>query len=364
MIINFNYWTKVLIKFSIVFITALLVYLGFKLAIFYLPFFIAFLISVLLEPIIRFLMKKFKLKRKYSSIIVIISIMGILIGILLLGIFTLINESSNLLSNINEYMEIASNKIQQIISTINLQRFDIPEAVLSAIENSSKDVLNTISVWIQQILRNLINFITSMPTIGVYVVITFLSLYFICSDKIYMLDQLEHHLPEIWVKKIYKHIRKLIKVLGKYLKSQTILILISFVISLIGFYIFRIIGLNIKYPFLYAVGIAFIDALPIFGSGTVMLPWAIISATYGDIKLGIYILSLWGVMSIVRQIIEPRIVGKSIGVHPIFTLIAMYTGFKITGLIGLFIGPIILIILKNIFENIISQGVIKSIFDV
>ena len=67
-------------------------------------------------------------------------------------------------------------------------------------------------------------------------------------------------------------------------------------------------------------------------------------------------------MSVVRQLIEPKIVGSHIGIHPIFTLIAMYTGFKISGVIGLFIGPIALIILKNIYSNMLDKGVMKSIF--
>jgi len=177
-----------------------------------------------------------------------------------------------------------------------------------------------------------------------------------------MIDQLEHHLPEIWVKKIYKHIKDLVKVLGGYLKAEATLILISFIISLIGLYIFHFIGMNIKYPLLYAIAIGFVDALPIFGSGTVMLPWAVIAGFSGDIRLGICILVLWIIMSIVRQLIEPKIVGTHIGIHPIFTLIAMYTGFKLTGVIGLFVGPIILIILKNIFGTILDKGVVKTIF--
>ena len=99
------------------------------------------------------------------------------------------------------------------------------------------------------------------------------------------------------------------------------------------------------------------------GSGTVMIPWAIISAINGEIKLGIAIISLLIIMSVTRQILEPKLVSKNIGVHPIFTLISMYTGFKLIGVIGLLIGPIILIIFKNIFANLIDKGVFKTLFD-
>ena len=98
-------------------------------------------------------------------------------------------------------------------------------------------------------------------------------------------------------------------------------------------------------------------------SGTVMVPWAIISAINGDINLGIAIIILLIIMSVVRQILEPKLVSKNIGVHPIFTLLAMYTGFKVIGILGLLIGPIVLIIFKNIFANLIDRGVFKTIFD-
>ena len=94
-----------------------------------------------------------------------------------------------------------------------------------------------------------------------------------------------------------------------------------------------------------------------------MVPWAIICAINGDINLGIAIIVLLIIMSVARQILEPKLVSKNIGVHPIFTLISMYTGFKAIGVLGMFIGPIVLIILKNIFATVIDKGVGKAIFD-
>ena len=362
MVIDFHYWTRVARKLLIIIFTFVILYFGVKLAAFYMPFLIAFIISLMLEPLIRFFMRKLKLKRKQSSIVVIIFIMGIIIGLITWAVSSLISEGSSLLNNINEYVEITTKKIQDMIAHINIKNLNIPDTVLSAIESSSKDLLNTLAAELQNIIKALLNFITSIPTIGIYLSVTFLALYFMCTDKVYMIDQLEHHLPEVWVKKLYRHLKDLVKVLGGYLKAEATLIIISFIVSLVGLYIFHFVGLNVKYPLLYAVAIGFVDALPIFGSGTVMVPWAIIEGFNGDIKLGISILGLWIVMSIVRQLIEPRIVGNHIGIHPIFTLIAMYTGFKLIGVIGLFIGPIALIILKNVFSAILDKGIIKTIF--
>lgn len=362
MVIDMNYWTKVFRKLIILIISLIGVYLSFKLAFFYMPFLIAFIISLLLEPAIRFLMRKCKLNRKASSIIIMIVVIGIILGLLIWVISTLISEGSNLLDNLGTYFTNASTLIQNFINGENLKKLNIPDSVIGAIERSTTELLNTITTWLNSFLQSALEWLTSIPTIGVYLVVTFLSLYFICTDKVYMIDQIEHHLPEIWVKKLYKHLKGIITVLGNYLKAEAILVLVSFIISLIGLYIFKFAGLNISYPLLYAIGIGFVDALPIFGSGTVMIPWAIISACNGNITLALCVLGLWIVMSVVRQFIEPRIVGNHIGIHPIFTLIAMYTGFRISGVLGLFIGPIILIILKNIFSSLLDKGVMKSIF--
>ena len=94
-----------------------------------------------------------------------------------------------------------------------------------------------------------------------------------------------------------------------------------------------------------------------------MIPWAIISSLNGDLKLGIAIFVLYIIVLIVRQILEPKIVSGNIGIHPIFTLIAMYTGFRLSGIIGLFLGPIVLIILKNVFETMIDNGIVRTILD-
>lgn len=117
----------------------------------------------------------------------------------------------------------------------------------------------------------------------------------------------------------------------------------------------------IEFPLLAALGIGFVDALPILGSGTVIVPWAVISGLNGDIKLGIALIILYVIILIARQLLEPKIVSNKIGIHPIFTLISIYTGFKFIGIIGLLVGPIIFIVLKNIFENMIDDGIIKSI---
>ena len=92
-----------------------------------------------------------------------------------------------------------------------------------------------------------------------------------------------------------------------------------------------------------------------------MVPWAIISAMSGNLSLAIALIILYLIVMLQRQFLEPKIVGSQIGVHPIFTLIAMFTGFRLLGVMGMYLGPIILIVIKCIFSETIEGGIIKSI---
>lgn len=363
MIIDMNYWSKVFRKILILLFSMIGIYLAFKLAVFYIPFLVAFILSLLIEPIIRFCMKHFKWKRRTSAIIVFIVVLSLLVGLLTWGIFALISESSNLLSGLNGYVEKISQQFMNITSQIDFSKIKVPNEIVEIMQSSGRELLRAVADWVKNALTHFLNLLTSLPAIGIYTVISVLALYFICTDKIYMIDQLEHHFPELWVKKLTKHIREITKSLGCLLKAEAILVIVSFVICLIGLCIFKWIGLNVQFPLIAALGIAFVDALPIFGSATVMIPWAIITACDGNLTLGVSLIILLGIMGIVRQFLEPRVVSGQIGIHPIFTLIAMYTGFRFIGILGLLIGPIILIILKNIFGNMIDKGFAKSIFE-
>ena len=339
------------------------IYLSIKLAVFYMPFLIAFIISLIIEPAIKYLMRKTKMSRRMCSIIIFVVVLSIIIGSVTWGVFALISESTNLLQTMNIYVDKAYTQIQETIGKMNITKISISNNVLDIAQNTSKEILLKLSNWLTSFLTKLIEIITSMPVVAIYTVITILSLYFICTDRIYILDMMEHHMPKKWVQKIGMHLKEITKSLGGYLKAEAILVIVSFIISLVGLYIFKFIGMNVKYPLLFAIGIGFVDALPILGSGSVMVPWAIISAINGDFKLGISIAILWIIMSIIRQFLEPKIVSKKIGIHPIFTLIAMYTGFKIIGVMGMLIGPIALIILKNIFATVLEERIKKSIFE-
>ena len=300
MIINVSYWTRVFKNILYVVLLLLGLFIALKLSIFYMPFLIAFIVYLIIEPAIKFIMKKTNLTRRTSSIIIFVIAITVILGSLIWLIITLFSESSSLLQGLNDYFDKAYLQFQGLISSLNFDKIHLSDELLNLIQNSTGDILNTASNWLRTALTGLINIVTGLPYIAICIGITLVALYFICVDKIYILDQIEHHLPKIWAKKISIHLNDLIKTLGGYLKAEASLVLVSFIVSLIGLYILKFTGFNINYPLLMALFIGFVDALPILGSGTVMIPWAILCAINGDINLGIAIIVLLIIMSISR----------------------------------------------------------------
>ena len=263
MIFDVSYWTRVFKRILYVVFILLGLYIGLKLSVFYMPFLVAFIISLMVEPSIKFIMRKTNLTRRTSSIIIFVIVSLIILGTLTWLIITLFSESSSLLQGLNNYFDKAYIQFQSLISTFNYDKIHLSSEVLSVIENSTEDLLTTASNWLRGALTGLINFITSLPSIAICIGITVVALYFICVDKIYILDQIEYHLPKVWVKKIRVHLKDLIDSLGGYLKAEATLILVSFIVSLIGLYILEFSGFNVQYPLLMALFIGFVDALPI-----------------------------------------------------------------------------------------------------
>ena len=339
---------------------SLIIIIFLKLFVFYIPFVVAYIISKLLNPVIIKLTKKFNLNRKISSIIVLTAFFLITGLVVIFGVSKILEESNFFLSMINTYIE----KINDFISKIENENklfgnYFISDSMKNIIIRNINEYFNNLGDSLKNIVTNLITTLKSIPIYFINIIITVLAIYFILSDRFSILDKLEFQFTRKFISKIRSKLDNILNTLFDYLKAEIILVFISFIIVLIGLYIFKVLGMNIKYPFLMAILIGLIDALPILGAGTIMVPWSIILFIEKDTSLGFLILGLFILILCVKQILEPKIVSNKIGVHPIFTLISMYTGFKVKGIIGIILGPIMLIVLKEIFENLLDQGLVN-----
>lgn len=356
-----NYCLKIIIKVVMLLLIIAGIFLTYKLAVFYVPFIIAMLIAALVEPLIKLIMKLTKIKRKPAAIISLILVVVIIGTLLSLLISKVVTESTSLLSNLNIYFDDAYKCGMGVFN--NIENIEIPEEALKVVQNSLTGLIDTAKTIVINLVTGLVNTITSIPTMITYIFITILAIIFICFDKEYIPNAIKSQIPTKWTEKVKQIFNEMCSVSIKYIKAEAKLSFVCFILVLVGLLLFDLFGLNVKYPIIMAIFIGFIDLLPLFGAGVVMLPWAIYLAFTGNIPLAISVLVLWGAWAVIKQLMEPKMVSKEMGMHPIFTLIGMYTGFKLAGVIGLILGPIILIIIKNIFKELINRGVLKSFFE-
>ena len=165
-------------------------------------------------------------------------------------------------------------------------------------------------------------------------------------------------MPKKWLEKISHIVNDLFTALGGYIKAECIMMSITCFELFIFFTFYKI-----EYALILAIVIAIIDALPILGTGTVLIPWALFNLITGNYRMAIYLIILYLFVTVVRQLIEPKIVGTHIGIYPLLTLAAMYTGVQLIGVFGLIVGPIVLIIIKSILSGIYKKGMIKDLFE-
>ena len=343
--------------------TLIVVFLLFKLGIFLFPFVLAFIFSMITQPIARFINKKTHLSAKVSTIISIVAFFLVLFGLMSVVSIKFIEEIYNLSKNLRgssaQFNELWNKSLDQGFVYIDY----LPKEFITQIQSYTGEFINFAARSATTFVNQTIRFITSIPTLIIYTSITILSTLLMSLDKNDIVKFLEHQFPISWLNKIYNIKRDILSVFGSYLRAQLILVTICFFELLIALNLFLSLGLNVKYPLIFSIVISLIDALPILGAGAILIPWSIFSFITGDIKLGFALLILYVIVLAVRQLLEPKLISQKIGVHPLVTLVSMYSGFKLLGIVGFLIGPIVMIILKNVFSKELDNGFFREIFE-
>lgn len=345
--------------------TLLILFLVCKFAFFFMPFLIAAIIAIAIEPVIKFCMNKLKMSRRVSSFIIITLTIVILGAALIGGITELISELLKLSSNIAPAITKATEFVSVLTDKITTDyAADISPQVINAIEKSVIDFIGNIGTYVGEIASQSLKVLLSIPTVAINIIITILALVFLTKDRIYIIDMLEHQFPKSWIKNASKVLKEVFSSIGGYIKVYLKIIVITFAELFLAFNIFNAIGFNVPYPFALAIIISLVDILPVLGVGTVLNPWAIWMLIEGNYGFALAIFITYIIIFIVRQFIEPKLVSNQFGIHPIITLMAMYAGYKlIGGVFGLIVGPIALMALRCIFSKQLERGLFKDLFD-
>jgi sporulation integral membrane protein YtvI len=359
----FNIFNKGSVKLAIIVLACLLgVFVVYRLSFYLAPFIIAFALSSAIEPVIRLLTKSTKLPRKIAAPAVLMIFIIILGIILILIILKLIDEIKSFSRGLPGFFS----QLYENLNTLFTQADEIyewlPEEVTENIEtvivNMTNSLMGVVNSMVNTIVKGAYTTAISIPEALIFTLVTILSTYFLASDRDRIARYFRSQFPDRWVDKAVSIKNDMFSALFGYLKTQLILISITFTELFIGFSIIRI-----KYALLLAFLVSMVDALPILGTGTILIPWSIYEFLTGNIRLGVSIIVIYGIVLVVRQMIEPRILGYHIGIYPLLTLIAMYAGLKLFGVVGLILGPITLLLLKNILRGIFKNKSVKEIVD-
>jgi sporulation integral membrane protein YtvI len=317
-----------------------------KLLIFFAPFLVALLITFLIEKPVRFLQKKFRFSRGAASavsLLVFVLLAGSLIGFLFYRLFM---EVWDLTKDSASYQFILV-RARQLLEAGGTWYAGLPEEIVRTIEVNFESILtrigSTVSTWINTLLDIMVAILTSLPQVLLYIIISLVSAFLISRDRERISRFVFGQFSPDWREKARGIQSDLLLALAGYVKAVLILVTISFFEVLIGYNI-----LGIRYSLFLAILTAVADLLPILGPGTVLIPGAIINFISGEYFTAVGFLILYIIVTMVRQFLEPRIVGGNIGIHPLVTLVFIYLGFRLFGVAGIILGPIFAIVIKSL----------------
>jgi len=325
------------------------VYLLLRLSLYCIPFIIAFILSSLIEPIVSFLEKKVKIPRKIGSVFSILLVLSFLGTILGLVISRLVKEIINVYNQINEIFGSLQQFFEAVIEKVNSFYISLPKTISDTIDQYFADAASNAKELLKPIVNGITDFTMSLPQALVFLIVTILATYFITSDKNKINLFLDTQLPNHWMDKTRTVMNKLFSALFGWMRAQLILMSVTFTELTIAFLVMRI-----ENGLLFAALIAIVDALPVFGVGTFLIPWGTIELLSGNYQRGLSLLLLYIIILVIRQLIEPKIVGQQIGIHPLLTLFSMYLGLQLIGIVGMILGPVLVVILKSVMDAIIK----------
>lgn len=320
-----------------------------RLVLFFMPFVIGWIISCIANPLVVFLERKLKIKRKAGIVVVIVCVIAAVIGIGYgLGVI-LWRQISGFIQEIPTMWEI----VKQDFDTFGVWI----DQYIGVRSLKFADALNNLGNIIGEMITNLpksFNFSTfegmgsmvgNIASVIISIIMCMLSAYFFIADRDWLGSFLNKVLPENIIHKYDVFASSLKQAVGGYFKAQFRIEIWMYILLLIGLTV-----LKVRYGLLIALLIAFLDFLPFFGTGIVLIPWAIVNVIGGNYLRALGFLIIWGSGQLFRQLIQPKIMGDSIGMEPIPTLFLLFVGYRLAGVGGMLVAVPIGIIVVNMNE--------------
>lgn len=344
-----SYWkVAVSLGFSLVG-TCLFLYFGYKLLGFFMPFVIGWCIASIASPVVNWLEKRLKIIKKWGSALIIIGVLGAVGLLIYLLVSTLSREIAGLIQNMPDMYEDLEAGMATVGDSLNGIFKLLPEGVregwhtmMESLENTAGDLIGKLS---EPTVSAAGRFAKRIPSALVAVIVTFISAYFFIAEREDVIRWSKRIAPDALVSRMTMVVDNFKYAVGGYFKAQFKIMGVVYVLLLVGFLILRV-----HFAVLLALLIAFLDFLPFFGTGTALLPWAAYKFMVGNYRMVVGLLILYGVTQLVRQLIQPKLVGDSMGLKPLVTLVLLYIGYKTGGVFGMIFAVPIGMIAINLYK--------------
>lgn len=353
-------YIKILINFLFVIAAVLFTFLILpKLLGFFLPFVIGWIVAMIANPLVKFLEKRMRLLRKHSSAIIIIAIIGAIVGAIYLLIAILYREIKALSDDLPSIIDKLEVQLSDLSDRLQDFAATLPEGLQNVINNFVNGINNSFSNVMSDkdaISFDLLGDITGNIAEGfLIVIITILSAYFFIVKRDELVANLNKNMPNSintgW-HIIYDNFKSAV---GGYFKAQFKIMLVLSAIMFIGFEI-----MNVGYSFLLALGIAFLDLLPVFGTGAILWPWALVDMLMGNYIRAIGLVVIYLICQVLKQILQPKMVGDSIGISPLTTLVFMFIGYRFYSVLGMILGIPVGMVLVNLYRIGAFDRIVKG----
>lgn len=304
---------------------------------FFMPFVIGWLISMMANPLVRFLEKKVKLVRKHSSALIIIAALAIVVAAVYFGLGILFREGLSLMQDLPAiFAELQANISDTLKNLDGLAQY-MPDSTKSFLDNLGSSISTFLTSAISRIDVSTIgaagSLVKNVADVLFMAIITILSAYFFIADRDKLLAAFKRILPDSSKASIKLIKNNFVEALGAYFKAQFKIMIVMVVILFIGFEL-----LDVHYSFFLGILVAFLDFLPFLGTGTILWPWAVMDIVGGEYFHAVCLVIIYLICQLLHQLLQPKLVGDGIGLSPLATLIFMFIGYRIKGVLGMILG--------------------------
>lgn len=330
-----------------------------KVIVFFMPFIIAGIIALIANPVVRFLEKRMKIVRKAGTAFVIIIVIALIVFLGYLIIAKIVDEIVSLAASAPALWKRTEQTLRSVMGLYNVYLNKMPASVQNWLNDSTDNAGSNLTAWFGGLRTPIADTTSSLaqnvPLVIIGIIMAILASYFFLAERDYLVRLVHRIVPKQVMNRwniVYGTMKDAV---GGYLKAQFKIMGIVYIVLFTGLLILRQ-----DNALLVGLLIALLDFLPFFGTGTVMVPWALIELFQADYKLAVGLLITWGASQLVRQLVQPKLVGDSLGLDPLPTILLLYIGFRLKGAAGLILAVPVGMIVINLYKAGVFSNFVYS----